>query len=147
MGSKSLSVDVPADAEYLKCIRGFLRPVLESRFSDDCAQQLVLALDEACSNIIKHGKGWLKPKGRITLEIDIEKKKMTFRILSFCKEKEVEKIKPRDLDDIRPGGLGTHFIAEVMDTVDYVPDENKPGRAVLVMTKKISTRKDNEAES
>jgi sigma-B regulation protein RsbU (phosphoserine phosphatase) len=48
-----------------------------------------------------------------------------------------EKIKPRALDDIRPGGLGCHFIKEVMDEVEYLPLQDKTGNQ-LRMVKQIS---------
>ena len=28
---------------------------------------------------------------------------------------------PRELEDLRPGGLGVHFMREVMDVVEYLP--------------------------
>jgi anti-sigma regulatory factor (Ser/Thr protein kinase) len=135
LSKPTLSIDIPADAAYLKCIRGFLKPIFDSRFEDTVAQQLVLAVDEACSNIVKHGQHWFMPRGRIALELVDRKKSVEIRILNFCSENEVEKIKPRDLDDIKPGGLGTHFIAEVMDSFEFVPDKNREGRMQLVMTK------------
>ncbi|MCA9323055.1 MAG: ATP-binding protein [Planctomycetes bacterium] len=142
-----LNIDVPADASYLKCIRGFVKPVLETRFEEDVAGQIVLAVDEACSNIIKHGQSWLRPRGRIILELEDGKKRITFRISNFCKESEVDKIKPRDLDDVKPGGLGTHFMKEVMDTVEFEPDTERSGRVALVMTKTVCGKNDHEAQS
>lgn len=137
IGKPTLSIDVPADACYLKCIRGFLKPVFDERFADSDVGALILAVDEACSNIIKHGQSWLRPKGRITLEVVDRKKAVEIRILNFCGERDVEKIKPRELDDVRPGGLGTHFIREIMDSVEFVPDGGKDGRMQLVMIKLI----------
>ena len=32
---------------------------------------------------------------------------------------ELEQLKSRDLDDIRPGGLGVHLIHSLMDTVHF----------------------------
>ena len=46
-------------------------------------------------------------------------------------------MKPRDLDDVRPGGLGTHFMAEVMDRVEFLtPPEG--GGNLLRMVKRIA---------
>jgi anti-sigma regulatory factor (Ser/Thr protein kinase) len=36
---------------------------------------------------------------------------------------DVERIVPRDLDEVRPGGLGTHFIRSIMDEVTYTHKE------------------------
>lgn len=147
MASSELTLSVAAKARYLKSIRGFLTPIFSERFSPEEVQQLVLAVDEACANIIKHGQGWLKPKGRISLEVHESRKKIEVRILNFCREKDVDKIKPRDLDDVKPGGLGTHFIDEVMDSVEFVPDKDGGGRMAMVMTRSIGEKKDNEAQN
>ena len=44
-------------------------------------------------------------------------------------------IKPRDLDDVRPGGLGVHIIVECMDEVTYSPRDG--GGTVLTMVKNL----------
>ncbi len=146
MTAPYLAIDVPAESAYLKCIRGFLKPVLENRFSDDETRQIILAIDEACANIIKHGQGWLKPRGRIELEFVDGKKMIVVRIRNFCKESQIAKIRPRDLADVKPGGLGTHFMREVMDTMDFEPDKEHAGRVALVMTRAVSGKGDNEAQ-
>ena len=53
-----------------------------------------------------------------------------------CIEVDVDAIRPRDLDDIRPGGLGVYFIREIMDSAVFLPRENGDGN-VLEMTKRI----------
>ena len=136
MAKSELSLSVPAKMQYLKCIRGFLRPVFASRFDAmEQVDELVLAVDEACTNIIKYGQGWLRPRGRIQLEVVERRGEIEVRLLRFCKDKDVPKIKPRDLDDLRPGGLGTHIIRTIMDSVEFVPDGEKDGRMALVMIK------------
>ena len=47
------------------------------------------------------------------------------------------KVKPRDLNDIRPGGLGTHFMRETMDEVEFLISPDGGGN-LLRMTKQIS---------
>ena len=144
--AETLLICVPADAGYLKCIRGFIQPVLQSRFAEDEVRQLTLAIDEACSNVIKHGQSWFLPKGTISVEMRDGKRKTVVIIHNFCKMKDVDKIKPRDLDDIKPGGLGTHFIAEVMDKFEFVPDAEQEGRMALVMTKNTPGRTGHETD-
>lgn len=146
MGSSPLDVSVPAEPRYLRCIRGFLTPVFESNFPPEEVGRLILAVDEACANIIKHGQSWFRPTSRISLSVVLTKKKIEVLIRDFCKERDVEKIKPRDLDDVRPGGLGTHFIQEVMDSVEFKPDADKEGRMILVLTKHINGKMSDEAD-
>jgi sigma-B regulation protein RsbU (phosphoserine phosphatase) len=33
---------------------------------------------------------------------------------------DVSRCEPRDLDDVRPGGLGMHFMREIMDQVEFL---------------------------
>jgi sigma-B regulation protein RsbU (phosphoserine phosphatase) len=58
------------------------------------------------------------------------------KLRDFAPSVEVEKIKPRDIDDIRPGGLGTHFIGEVMDETAFMSPRDGGGN-ILRMVKKI----------
>jgi anti-sigma regulatory factor (Ser/Thr protein kinase) len=146
MGSSSLGISVPAEPRFLKCIRGFLTPIFEANFADEDVGRLVLAVDEAAANIIKHGQSFFRPTGRITLEVIESKRKVEIVLRNFCKERDVERIRPRDLEDVRPGGLGTHFINEVMDTVEFRPDSDKGGRMVLVLTKNIGGNLSDEAD-
>jgi sigma-B regulation protein RsbU (phosphoserine phosphatase) len=45
-------------------------------------------------------------------------------------------VRPRDLDDLRPGGLGTHLMREAMDECEFV--EPPPGCSNLLrMVKRI----------
>ena len=53
---------------------------------------------------------------------------------------DVAKIKPRALDEIKNGGLGTYFINTIMDRVEFIKAENLWTNH-LVMTKEITTRK------
>ncbi len=139
----NMTVCVPADPSYLRSLRGFIQPIYEKNFPEDEVRQLVLAIDEACSNIIKHGQSWFLPKGTISVSILDSKKKTVVTVHNYCRAKEVEKIKPRDLDDIKPGGLGTHFIAEVMDKVEFEPCTVREGRMALVMTKCTSGKEES----
>ena len=73
----------------------------------------------------------------MTLTIEIRSPRARFRIGDFCTPEDLPNIKPRDLSDVRPGGLGTHFIGEIMDRVGYEPEPGRPGRLALVLEKAI----------
>ena len=49
-----------------------------------------------------------------------------------------ENIKPRALDDIKPGGLGTFFIGQIMDQVVFKTKKEEGWVNHLVLTKKIN---------
>jgi len=135
MQDKAFGVTVPADARYLKVVRAFFKPVMDEHFGDD-AGRLILALDESCANVVKHRSGALED-GMFHVRLELSAEMVRFIIGDFCAEGDVHRIKPRDLDDIRPGGLGTHFVSEIMDRVAYEPEPEKPGRVALVMEKNL----------
>ncbi len=49
------TASVPCDARFLKAIRAFFHSVL-CEFAEDQADMLILALDESCSNLLKHAR-------------------------------------------------------------------------------------------
>ena len=94
----------------------------------------MLALDESCSNIVKHRSGDLADNV-IQVRIALLKDRVRIRLGDFCGLADVPRIKPRDLEDVRPGGLGTHFVGRIMDKVSFEPEPDRPGRLALVMEK------------
>ena len=85
------------------------------------SSQLCLAIDEALCNVIRHGYD-SAPDGRIRMEVH-ERTRRTGRleilIEDDAKQVDLDSIRSRDLDDVRPGGLGVHLISEIMDDAIY----------------------------
>jgi sigma-B regulation protein RsbU (phosphoserine phosphatase) len=103
---------------------------------------IVLAINETCMNIIQHGYSNAEDDsscGEIIIEIFDDNEQVMFRITDFAERIDPAKIRPRNLEEIRPGGLGVHFINEVMDTVEYKAGENNIGN-VVELRKKIICR-------
>ena len=87
-------------------------------------------------NIMQHAyKG--DCSGEIVLEILNNDDELEFHLKDFAAPVDPASIKPRDLDELRPGGLGTYFIQEIMDDCTYGHLEEKEGN-FLSMKKKIS---------
>ena len=116
---------VRSDPADLPQVREAVRRVSAAAgFDDEEAARLVLAVDEAVANVIKHGYD-----GRLDrpVELDLEGveeegvRGIRFVVRDFGKQVSPETICGRDLDDVRPGGLGVHIIRTVMDRVAYAP--------------------------
>lgn len=131
-----VELKIPSQYDRLKILRAAIHRAAESLgCSADTVEELVLALNEACMNVIQHAYHDAG-NGEVVLRVYQEGDTLLFRLIDFSDPVDVSKIRPRDLDDIRPGGLGTHFINEIMDEVHYLPLE--PGRGnILEMRKKI----------
>ena len=126
------------NSSSLKDVRVFCREVFEKlHIQEDLKDELVLAIAEAAQNIVKHGyKGVEETDDR--MEIKISLKDGDLEIGFFDKGKAVVpgNVQHRKLDDIKPGGLGTFFIKQIMDAAVFKKDQ-KGWVNHLVLTKKI----------
>ena len=132
------SKDFLVSTASLKEVRNFSREVFEKiNLPQDQKDELVLAIAEAAQNIVKHAyKDIAETSDR--MEIKISLKDSDLEIGFFDKGKAVipENIQHRKLDDIKPGGLGTFFIKQIMDAAVFKKDQ-KEWVNHLVLTKKI----------
>jgi len=132
------SKDFLVSTASLKDVRTFSREVFEKiNLPQDQKDELVLAIAEAAQNIVKHAyKDVTETSDR--MEIKISLKNNDLEIGFFDKGKAVipENIQHRKLDDIKPGGLGTFFIKQIMDAAVFKKDQ-KEWVNHLVLTKKI----------
>ncbi len=118
-----------SDTCQLADVRRQVRAFLLKNGFDDCATELmVLALDEACTNVIRHAyANECKP---VRLEMVGLKNLVRFTLRDYGTTCDPKKIRSRNLDEIRPGGLGVHIIKQAFDTVSYLP-QLKGTRLVL----------------
>lgn len=101
---------------------------------DDVAADVVLAVDEACQNIIRHA--YSGRDGDIVVQMGRDDHALMVRLIDFAPPVDIARIAPRPLDEVRPGGLGTHFIRSVMDEVEFLPPPQGAGN-LLQMIKRI----------
>ena len=80
------------------------------------ASRICLAVDEALCNVIRHGYD-SDPNGPITLTGTEarDERLLEFIIEDRGRQVDLDTIRSRNLDDVRPGGLGVHLIEEIMD--------------------------------
>ena len=130
--------DFPVSASSLKEVRAFSRDVFEKiNLPQDQKDELVLAIAEAAQNIVKHGyKGIEETSDRMEIKISLKDSELEIGFFDKGKAVVPENIKHRKLDDIKPGGLGTFFIKEIMDAAVFKKDQ-KGWINHLVLTKKI----------
>jgi len=131
-----LEFSIPARSDQMGKMRAVVREcVVTSGCSETPTADIVLAIDEACQNIIRHAyKG--DPDGVIELTISRDGASLIFDLMDHAPEIDPSKVKPRDLDDVRPGGLGTHFIQKLMDQADFLPRPGGTGN-LLRMVRRI----------
>lgn len=96
---------------------------------------VVMAINEACMNVIEHAYQG-DSAGEIELAIHNNENEIEVVLTDFAPPIDIEAIRARDLDELRPGGLGTHFMATLMDSCVYSHLVGSPGN-VLRMTKRL----------
>ncbi len=123
--------------DSLRLVRAMVKEAAETvGCGDECVNQLVMAVDEACQNIIRHAYGG-DPNGEIIVDIRHQNDSLAIHLLDYAAPVDVRKIKPRQLDDVKPGGLGTHFIQECVDECAFLEPPDGAGNC-LRLVKKIT---------
>ena len=131
-----ISLKIPSQPDRLKLARSVVPQATSlCNCSDDMVQDVVIAVDEALQNVIRHAYS-NSPNGEIKITICRSIINLTVFIQDYADQIDIEKVKPRDLSDIRPGGLGTHFIREVMDEVVFIVSPEGRGN-LLKLVKRI----------
>ena len=122
----------------LKDVRTFCREVFEKlKIEQSLKDELVLAIAEAAQNIVKHAyKDSLDSKELMVVQISRENNELQIAFYDMGSPVDPKKVKHREIDSIRPGGLGTFFIQEIMDAVEFKGGK-KPWINHLVLTKQL----------
>ncbi len=126
-----------ADPVNLKMVRAKVSEIVQSQgFDAATEQQLVLCLDEAVSNIYRHAYN-NDETGKIDLSFKLQNNTLVFYLRDYASLVYDNSIKPRDLTQTRPGGLGINIIDSVMDSWEFATPKDGYGN-LLIMKKELS---------
>ena len=103
-------------APMRRFVRGFLAAY---PFSEKERTLMVLGVDEACTNIIRHAYQ-LRDDQLISLSLEGLQSCVRMRLRDYGKQTEVHTMRGRAHHLIKPGGLGLHLIRQAFDKVDYI---------------------------
>ncbi len=130
--------DFEINTTSLREIRAFSRNIFDkSKDLSSKKDDLVLAIAEAAQNIVKHAYNGGPHTDKMRVRISLNNNDLQIDIFDKGKPAIPENIKPRALDDIKPGGLGTFFIGQIMDQVVFKTKKEEGWVNHLVLTKKI----------
>jgi sigma-B regulation protein RsbU (phosphoserine phosphatase) len=125
----------PARPDALSAMRHRLDEVLLACGAGvEQRQTLVLALDEAASNIIRHAYGG-PCDGTIHLGVWQDGDELRFELHDDAPCIDPQRVRPRDLGECRPGGLGVNIIDAAMDSWSLQPEPGGGNR--LLMRKRL----------
>jgi anti-sigma regulatory factor (Ser/Thr protein kinase) len=113
----------------LGSIRSLVRTWVGSwEIDEKTVEQIVLAIDEACTNAIRHAYEG-RQDGSVELTLHAEQEYLEFQVSdtglscpSECTER--RPLEKPEVDDLRPGGLGIQLIHKVFDEVDFCAGEH-----------------------
>ncbi len=136
--AEEISLSIPSHPKYLHLVRNVMENIVMGMgFSEPECSRMILAFDEACSNIIKHSCGG-DPSIAIDITFYVSSDELKVRLRDFgkCgKGFDIEKCAHKDVKEVTPGGFGVNIIKCVMDTVEYSSCAEEGN--VLTISKKI----------
>lgn len=123
----SLKLELASHPQLMSAVRSAVEKFAEAAgFAEPECRSIILAVDEALTNIIRHAYGNAHDQ-KIAVTCRRNDSGVEFIIEDRGKPVDPAKIRGRALEDVRPGGLGTHLIAHCMDEVKYeaLPEGNR----------------------
>lgn len=133
----SVTITIPSHPKYLSIVRSVTVKMAQIyEITEPLTEDMKLAVDEACANVIKHAYRGDRTK-KIVLKYKITKKSFNVIIEDNGVKAQTDLIKGRNLDDIRPGGLGIHFIKRVFDVFQFDEKKKKGNRLILIKSMNI----------
>ncbi len=117
------ALSIPSQTERLNDVREFISGQARVHgFSEDDINKITIAVDEACTNIIKHGYNYSPDK---KIDVEIVRNGQDFEIIISDKGKQFDPstIQTPDMKDYfehyRRGGLGVYLMKRIMDRVEF----------------------------
>ena len=134
----TVTIRIPSDPRHLYLMRRLVQEVsIAQGFAEEETRRIVLAMDEACSNVIRYAYDG-DPSESIIIEAGPVEDGLRLVVIDHGRKPDLQSIKPRDLDNIHPGGLGTHLIQAVMDDVNYDTSSGPGTRLIMIKRRKPS---------
>jgi phosphoserine phosphatase RsbU/P len=126
----------PAHPDALRDMREKLGQALDKAGTgQELRDQLVLAVHEAACNVIRHAYGG-QCCGDMALRVDVRDGRLDFVLRDWAPTVNPDCVRPRDLAECRPGGLGVNFIDALMDEWKLTPASDGEGN-ILSMSKRL----------
>ena len=121
--NKDYYLRVPSQTDNLELIREFVSKIAAKvGFGEDDINKIELAIDEACTNVVKHA--YTGKKGNsIGIAIKLDYDRFIVIVTDTGKGFDISKIRTPDmkeyLAEMRVGGLGLYLIHSLMDEVHF----------------------------
>lgn len=132
MESKPIHLNIKSHPKNLAQIRKqILNAASETNLPEEITGSIILAVDETCSNIIRHSYN-NNHDCQIDLSIEVTPETFCITIMDNGTEFDICAAEPRDVTEVKPGGLGIYLIKQIMDSVEYCRTENGYNQIKLI---------------
>ena len=130
--ARKFSLGFPSDPKFMSAVRQFVSRISAmAGFDKNGSYAVTLAVDEACTNIIKYSYDCDLSK-RIEITVELLERGIQFDIVDFGAKCDGSVFESRELDQVAPGGLGVYLITKIMDQVIYNPSAGDSTTLTLV---------------
>lgn len=139
--AKEKQLLITSRTKNLAVVREFISSAaVEVNLPENIVGDIVLAVDEACTNIIKHAYKY-SPDGDIKIKLKYSDKKIVVEITDHGASFHPQAVPKPDLkkyfEEKRVGGLGMYLMKSLMDDIRYTSVPGKYNQVSL--TKKMNS--------
>ena len=114
-------LEITSSPGNCKLARQFIEAwALTAGYPDLERGRIVLAADEAVTNIMRHTYS-SEPDKPIVLSAEITDGHLHLRLRDYGPPVAAETLKGRELEDVKPGGLGLHLLRSIFTVVEHLP--------------------------
>ena len=126
--------ELNASSEVLSPFRKELRQILtQSGWEKKTTEEILLAVDEALTNIIRHA--YQGKPGKMTVSVSAADDKIEIILEDQGVKFDPTQVPSPELPRHKPGGLGVHFIRTIMDQMIYEEQDPAGNRLRLIKHK------------
>jgi serine/threonine-protein kinase RsbW len=129
------TLHIESRTERLNAVRDFVSAAArECGFPDDEVSKIALAVDEACTNIIKHAYRF-DPDKKISVTVKPKTRGLEIAIVDTGTGFDPTRVQAPDMKEYlshyRHGGLGVYLMKSLMDKVEYSIDSGRQNEVRL----------------
>jgi serine/threonine-protein kinase RsbW len=124
-------IEIYSNPAELKIVRSKIEIYCKDNFKNIEIFKVKLSVDEALQNVIKYAYKMNKTKKILVTLERTSSENLKIKIRDYGLQTPIENIKSRSLKDIKPGGLGVHFMKSSTKKMSY--EHQKDGGTLLTL--------------
>ena len=114
-------------------VQRFCENIPDSLLDHNRNEQIILAVNEAAANIIKHAYQG-RPEEKIQITAEVSAGRLVFRLYDWGEGFDPESVQEPKFNGSQEGGFGIYIIAQSVDEVNYFRDADGRNCIELIFT-------------